>query len=213
MNPRLAVVLVAFSMVLGVGAGSLVSALDSRQSRAAAPSGTTATSTTPEPTPTQETAAPTGPDGKPLELTLGAIGPVVVGDKVFEHMRTGYLVADQDPPCDGNHWLWAGELSPGLVVSATPDGTIRALGVSRPGIADPAGIGIGSTLQDLRDAYGELLNPPEQSDQGVAWAWVSEHGTWIGYALGPINEVGPDSKVEFIEVGTGEFVHHFEDAC
>ncbi len=161
-------------------------------------------------------SAPTGPDGEPLVLgniVLGGIEPVQVGKQVSGYIRQGYLVADPNPPCEGNNWLWAGQLSEGLYVSASQDGTIGALGTDKDGLETADGIGIGSSLRTLKATYGEFLAQVGPDDQGVGWAYVKEGNGWIAFSLGPADQVTNASRVDFIEVGTGEVLHHFNDAC
>ncbi|GAA1451382.1 hypothetical protein GCM10009641_85680 [Mycobacterium cookii] len=166
--------------------------------------------------PSWSPAAPEGPDGAPLELgniVLGGIEPVEVGRQVSGYIRQGYLVADQDPPCEGNDWLWRGELSDGLYVSADQDGTISALGTDEDGLETADGIGVGSSHRALMATYGELLAQVRADDQGVGWVFVKEGADWIAFSLGPVEQVTDTSRVDFIEVGRGEVLHHFSDAC
>ncbi len=105
---------------------------------------------------------PENRDGEPLELgsiVLGGIEPVTVGKQFSSDIRQGYLVADPDPPCGGNHWLWSGQLSEGLYFSASQDGIITALGTDKEGLETDDGIGVGSSLRALKATYGEFLAP------------------------------------------------------
>lgn len=159
---------------------------------------------------------PEGGDGEPLELgsiVLGGIEPVTVGKRVSSYIRQGYLVADPDPPCGGNHWLWNQQFSKGLYVSASQDGIITALGTDKEGLETADGIGVGSSLRALKATYGEFLAPVRTDDQGEGWVSVKEGDGWFAFSLGPAQQVTDASRVRFIEVGKGDVLHHFSDAC
>jgi hypothetical protein len=161
-------------------------------------------------------ALPEGEDGEPRELgniVLGGVEPVEVGAQVADYVRRGYLVADPNPPCGGNRWLWAGQLSEGLYVSASQEGTIMALGTDKDGLETADGIGVGNTLRALKATYGEFLAQVRTDDQGLGWVFVKQGDRWLAFSLGPADQVTDASRVDFIEVGRGDVLHHFSDAC
>jgi hypothetical protein len=237
MNRKLAAVLVTLSLAAGVGVGFLTQRNNTGGAGAESP-GTTPTpsssaSGTPEPSPAALTVAnradraaaglpswspadPTGPDGAPLEIgdiVPGGIEPVLVGRRVFEYMHAGLLRADQDPPCDGNSWRWAGQLSGGLHVAATQGGTITALGTDKDLLETGDGLGVGSSLRAIRATYGDTLSEVVPDDYGVGWVSVQTGRRWIAFSLGRADQVTDTSRADYIEVGRGEVLHHFSDAC
>ena len=73
---------------------------------------------------------------------------------------------------------------------------------------------MGSTLRDLQAAYGDDLGKVTADDQGVGWVFVAHDGAWIAFSLGrPADRVTSTSRVEFVELGRGPFLHRFGDSC
>src|SRR5690348_13125036 len=179
---------------------------------------TTPTTSTPTPgTPTPSTPTPTtepvSDELKVGPIVPGAFTPVQVGQQVFEYMREGYLLADQDPPCDGTHWLWSDRVPDGLSVSASPTGTIGALGTGKDGLKTAEGIHVGSTYAALKQAYGSQLSAIQADDNRIGWVSVTRNGAWISFLLDKPGTVTNATKVAFIEVGRGKVLHSFGDAC
>lgn len=227
MNRIIAAVLVTLSIVAGLGVGFLAQRRADPPAQARDLGSPTATDTDTATTPTPEVHDPlynrnlgdrtgpswspadlTGPDGELLELhpvVPGAIGPVAADRQVFEYMRAGYLVADQDPPCDGNHWLWAGQWAEGMYVSADPRGDIAALGMTRAGPGTAEGISVGNSLKAVRETYGPALQGPEPTDYGMARFFLEDGGRWVGFLFEEdIAELRPLSRVHAVEVTVGE---------
>ena len=239
MNRRIAAVLVALSVVAGVGAGFLVERLHSAGAEAHTPRSSPTLVASPAPSspepstpattsatedvsalttanradraaaglPSWSPADPEGADGRPLEvgkIVPGGIDPVMAGNPVFKYMRQGYLVADENPSCDGNHWLWAGQLSGGLYVAATPTRHGHRPG-HRQGRSrrPPTGSASATACARSKATYGAALSGVEPDDNGDGWVHVQDGDRWLAFALGRAGQVTDRSRVGLHRGGHG----------
>lgn len=226
MNRKIAAVLVALSIVIGVVAGFLVQRLNDEEAQAKAPTSSPSTpnpSTPADSSPSASTlevsplvarnrderagqpawspADPTGPDGKPLELgniVPGAVQPVRIGDPVEKYVRAGYIVEDlqREEICEGEHYKWTGGLDEALDVLVGDDGTVSAIGI-RQGLETPEGIAVGNTYGALKRTYGPELTRPRPTDYGEAGVHLQGNGDgWIGFLL----EATPDKLTDATKI-------------
>ncbi|WP_109509855.1 hypothetical protein [Nocardioides speluncae] len=162
----------------------------------------------------------TGPDGEPLELgniSPGTFGMVRVGDNVDKYVDAGYLAADieKESACEGTYWKWAGQLNEGLDVIADQTGAIGSLGMTRDGLETAEGISIGNSLRALRDTYGKELTAPHANDYGQAAVFLPGNGDgWLGFGFNATpEELGPNSRITFIEASKGHRPGMLRDGC
>jgi hypothetical protein len=158
-----------------------------------------APSESPSPTPT--VVAP-----KDLVITPGAVGPARVGMSKDEAAATGLFDVDVPPPVDGcppYPLQWKKEYQ-GLDVLTGDDEQIVSIGVTEGGPRTGKGIGVGDTLDEVKQAYPDL-SPVEDRGHVQAGAHVSSGDGFIGFLFGDANPqtIKGASKVTFVEVTTG----------
>jgi len=160
----------------------------------------------------------------------GAVDDIVVGDPIPSHHLDGRpqyharWVADAQPMegfLIGTPPVWVilekgpmDEVEPGPVEELTPTLAPKALEaaragmpvgailVERPGIVTAAGIGVGSSYESLRDAYGEidLLRSPEWLDSNITCDATSKAFSGVRFLLESCEEGQPLGRVKRVFV-------------
>ena len=165
------------------------------------------------PGPTEQTTAPPA-DSSDLVVAPGRIGPVRVGISKDEAVSTGLFDADVDGVEGCTFQLqWKKEFE-GVDVSTLEDGTVASLGVLAGGPKTSEGIGVGSTLAEVKAAYPELSPvKPAGFDQAGAFHTVGEDH--IGFLFGEATPatVTDSTKVSFIEVTSGKLPELMRSGC
>lgn len=200
MNKQVAVIVVAVSLVAGIGTGVLAYAATNDKEAGA---------------PAVRTARTPGAD-QVLVLEPGSVGPVRVGFSQEQAMATGLFDADV-PAVDGCPTVplrWRGEHADDLDVLTHGNGEITSIGVRGPGITTVGGLGVGSTYREVQVAYPD----EELVDAGYGQSGLRvsdrENGGWIGFLFGPAPEKIKDvSPVTFIEVTKGGEPALMRDGC
>lgn len=262
MKSRLAVVLVALSIIAGVGVGFLVQRLNDGGAVAeppstqpstqpsVTPSATPPGDVTPAPTPSSspsdgapgikkyaQPGAPTveenrnermgaswspadvvGPDGKPLAIgpiVPGGFAPVMVGELATDVEKRGYLVRDTPHQvCEGDYWLWPGQLSQGMDALPDTKGRIATMSTTRDGLETADGIAVGNSLQALQSTYGDRVSKPRRAGYDQAGVFLRDGTRWIGFLFQEsLSKLTPSSRVFFIEVTEGERPSLMRDGC
>jgi len=190
----------------------------------------TACNNTPTPTESPTTEAPPAMSPAPSEpagqtpksvddlvIGFGSVGPVSIGMSKDEAVATGLFDASVPPAVDGcpaPPLSWKKPFSAVVDVLTKEDGSVASLGVHEKGPKTEAGVGVGSTLADLKDAYGDDLAGPEEAGYGQSGAYVDQDGAWIGFLLDPApGAVKDDSPITFIEVSKGDKPGLMRDGC
>ena len=137
-----------------------------------------------------------------LALGYGSFGPARIGMSKADAAKTGLFVVDPPAPvegCEPFHLVFKKDLlDKGLDVIAEEDG-IHALGIRKPGFKTVEGIGVDSTLADVKAAYPGLTDT-EEAGYGQSGAFTTDGKHHIGFLFNePPAEITDASKVTFIE--------------
>ncbi len=159
------------------------------------------------------TKSPSASEPSAVELVAapGAVGPVVVGMTVDEANATGFFEPRETPdddPCKEAYGpiQWKAPHTEDLLVGVRNEGptkdTIGVMGI-RDTVKTAKGVGIGSTLDDVKAAYPDAK--VEESEASGAVVFRQDGDKWLGIAFNEQpNEVKGSSKVIFMEVTSGE---------
>lgn len=151
--------------------------------------------------------APAPTSSAELTIGYGRVGPVAAGMTEAEALRTGLLRSNAPSPVDGcppPPLEWRKPFTDDVDV-ITYRGRIVSLGVSGAGPKTSQGIGVGSSLAELQEAFGQLRGPAAAGyDQSGAWARSGDR--WIGFLFGETTagDVEPTDEITFIELTRGE---------
>lgn len=175
-----------------------------------------AQSPTPTPSPSSNSTA------KPASFTFGfgEVGKAKVGMTKADALATGYFdgnltAADPDVcPAPKLAWKKTGAYT-GLDVLVDDQGTIRALAAfSQSTIATAKGIKVGSSLADVKSAYGDSLVGPEPAGYGQTGVFIDEGNAWIGFLFDADPMTLDDSTpVVFMETTVGVRPELMRDGC
>ena len=140
-----------------------------------------------------------------LVVTPGAVGPAQVGMSKADAAATGLFEVDLPAPAEGcppYPLQWKTEYE-GLDVLTDDDESITSIGVSEGGPKTAEGIGVGSTLDDVKTAYPDL-SPIAEAGFDQAGAFVSSGDGFIGFLFGDATKsnIEESSAISFIEVTT-----------
>lgn len=191
MKKSVAAALVAFALIAGVGAGFVINAIG-------------------------EPEAPAADVTAPVGIVPGGVTPVMVGDTIEDAVATGLVVKDagRSEVCEGEFWKWSGRDTAGLDIIES-DGEVVSIGVGEGStLTTGPGIGIGSTLAELTEAYGDDLIGGEQGEYGQTNYFFRDDVNWIGFLFDEEpDQVTDTSTVVFIEVGRGIKPGLIRDGC
>jgi hypothetical protein len=169
------------------------------------------TSATPEAAP-ESTAPPA--DSSELVVKPGSIGPVSAGITKAEALATGLFDADVAGVEGCTFDLQWKKQFKGVDVLTLENGSISALGVTAGGPKTSEGIGVGSTLAEVKAAYPDL-SPIEGTGFDQAGAFQTLGEDHIGFLFGDATpaKVTDASKVSFMEVTTGKKPDLMRSGC
>ena len=154
-----------------------------------------------EPSATESPSA-SEPAVEELVAAPGAIGPVQVGMTLDEADATGLFepreVADDDPCKDEYGPIqWKAPNTEALMVDVEDDKVSR-LGI-RDTVKTAKGIGVGSTLADVKAAYPDAKVEDSQALGSTIYRQDGEKWLGFGFVETP-DEIKDDSKLVFMEV-------------
>jgi hypothetical protein len=190
MKKQIAAVVLAVSVAGGVGVGVLANALATESPAAASPK---------------------------LVLAPGAVGPVKVGMSKADALKTGYFVADLKAPvegCPAPPLGWKDEYTDTYDVQTLGNGEITSIGVRGEGVKTADGIGVGSTLDEVRAQYpDEEVAEAGYGQTGLRY-FDRQDGGWIGFLFNaaPDDVTGAD-PVTFVEITKGAEPSLMRDGC
>ena len=169
------------------------------------------TSSAPGDTP-ETTTPPTDSSG--LVVTPGKVGDVRAGMTKDEALATGFFDADVEGVEGCTFELQWKKQYEGVDVLTHEDGTIGSLGVTAGGPKTLEGVGVGSTLAEVKAAYPELSSVKEAGfDQAGSFHTVGEDH--IGFLFGDATPatITDSSKVSFMEVTSGKLPELMRSGC
>ena len=205
MKRTLAAVLVMLSLTAACGSSS--------DGKAADPPATT-TAPTPAPTTTTPTIPPTAGQ---LVVAPGKISAAEVGMTQAQAAATGLFDSDVKLGNDGCQVVtplrWKKSYGNAVDVATDESKTIRSMGILAAGPKTAEGIGIGSTLAEVRSAYAGLT-PVGDAGYSQSGAYVSSGTRWLGFLFNQEPKAVTDSsKVTFMEVTDGKKPGLMRDGC
>ena len=96
------------------------------------------------------------------------------------------------------------------------DGKVVSLGVVSDLTKTTTGVGVGSTLDKVRAAYGDKLSVPSEAGYDQMGAFVQDGDKWLGILLDSRTADGPpkgSATVIFLEVTKGKKPELIRDGC
>lgn len=199
-----ALVLVA-ALTLGGAAGVLArSVQDDRSATDARPASSSSTPTPSSASSAAPSPAPAAAD--PAVLAPGRAGPVEVGMSKEAALATGFLQADV-PGADGCPDLplaWKPELAETFDVQTLGNGEISSIGVRGTGPRTADGLGVGSTVEEVRRVVEEDTAQDAGFGQSGLFEFDGQTGRWIGYLFNASPErLRGSDEVSFVELTKG----------
>ena len=173
----------------------------------------TAEQTSAAPDDTPATTAPPANSGE-LVVLPGQVGDVKAGMTKDEALATGFFDADVKGVEGCTFALQWKKQFEGVDVSTLEDGSIASLGVTAGGPKTLEGVGVGSTLAEVKAAYPQL-SPVEKAGFDQAGAFHSVGADHIGFLFGDATPetITDSSKVSFMEVTTGKLPELMRSGC
>lgn len=180
------------------------------------------TEATATPTPSATTTAVTTPTesepaGEAFVVAPGRVGAALVGMSKAEAAATGLFNTDVDHGADDCRGVapleWKPSVGAGLDVFLNDSDHIVSIGISKSTPKTAEGIGVGSTLAQIQDAYADLT-PVEEAGFDQSGNYVVDGDRYLGFLY---NENALDatdsSKVVFMEVTKGDKPELIRDGC
>lgn len=173
----------------------------------------TAEQTTAAPSETPETTAPPASSSE-LVVRPGSIGPVTVGITKDEAVASGLFDADVAGVEGCTFELQWKKQYEGVDVLTLENGTIASMGVTAGGPKTSAGVGVGSTLAEVKAAYPDL-SPVAEAGFDQAGAFHTVGDDHIGFLFGDATPktITDASKVSFMEVTSGKLPELMRSGC
>ncbi len=208
----------AASIAGGIGAGVIANAVTSSHPALAKGDKPTASATTTVPRPSAAgptSAVPTQAEN--FVIAPGIIGPVKAGMTKKEAAATGLFDVDVAAPADGcpmRPLEWKKEYANTFDILTAGNGEVMSIGVRAKGPTTEAGIGVGSTLADVKAAVADATPVEAGYGQTGVYDFDPQTGRWLGYLFDPaVGDIQNGDKVTFIEVTKSGQPGLMRDGC
>ena len=209
MNRKIALGLVAFSMVAGAGFGFVMNQANDQPAQADEANSAKPTASSPTPTPALS--------NDDLVVSPGRIGPITIGMPVADALATGLIVRDteREDVCGGEFYRWKDDTAnSSMDVAFDPQERVATMGVSRGGYPTDKGARVGDRLSTLEEVYGADLSKPTEAGYGQSGVFVHDGDRWLGFLFDEtVGEINETSRVTFMEVAEGEAPGLMRDGC
>lgn len=167
------------------------------------------------------TSAQVSSEAGDVRIAPGRFDTVRIGDSLESAAGSGYFALDVKTAACGTRDIWPTrpwrksiDVYPGFVEGT--EGTVGTIGVFGDGISTKEGIEVGSTLAELRAAYGDRLLGPRTNDYDQWGFFIRTQRRWLGFSMDASADDGrpkADAEVAFIELTKGRRPGLLRDGC
>lgn len=152
-----------------------------------------------------------------LTVATGKVGDASVGMSKSDALDTGMFDADVAPAAEGcqvAELAWKPPYSEALDVQTLGNGQIVSIGINRPGTTTDSGLGVGSTLAQVRAVVEDKNAETAGYGQSGLYTFDPEEGGWIGFLFAEkVSDLKASSPVTFMEVTRGARPDLMRDGC
>ncbi|PUA82816.1 hypothetical protein [Nocardioides currus] len=162
-------------------------------------------------------------EGSPEDVVAviapGRFDTVRIGDTLESAAESGYFALDVKTSC-GTREIWpvkawrrSIDVYPGYDETA---GQVAMIGAFDDRVRTAKGIRVGSTLDDLRAAYGDRLLGPRTNDYGQWGYFLRVQRRWLGFGLDADAADGRpsgDAEIVLMEITKGRRPGLLRDGC
>jgi hypothetical protein len=201
-NKQMAALVLAVSVVGGIGTGVVANAL-----------------TTDEPAAVKTSGPSTDVPAVAADFVIapGAVGVVQAGMSKTDALATGLFDADVKAPVEGcadSPLVWKANYADYFDVQTLGNGEIASIGVRKQGPVTKDGLGVGSSVADVQASVEDGTPVEAGYGQSGLFDYDGQTGRWIGYLFDPaVDDLEDTDTVTFVEVTKGSQPGLMRDGC